>query len=83
MSCFLITTYLVFSFHILHVKYGIKRPNSLYSFFIILASDTDNLSVALSSPSSECGTLSDVFVPVRSSRPKSHTLLTACSRSHH
>ena len=38
MSCFLSTTYWVFLFHILHVKYGIKRPNSLSFFFIILAS---------------------------------------------
>ena len=38
MSCFLSTTYWVFLLHILHVKYGIKRPNSLSFFFIILAS---------------------------------------------
>ena len=38
MSCFLSTTYWVFLFHILHVKYGIKRPTSLSFFFIILAS---------------------------------------------
>ena len=38
MSCFLSTTYWVSLFHILHVKYGIKRPNSLSFFFIILAS---------------------------------------------
>ena len=39
MSCFLSTTYWVFLFHILHAKYGIKRPNSLSFFFIILASE--------------------------------------------
>ena len=39
MSCFLSTTYWVSLFHILHVTYGIKRPNSLSFFFIILASD--------------------------------------------
>ena len=38
MSCFLSTTYWVSLFLILHVKYGIKRPNSLSFFFIILAS---------------------------------------------
>ena len=37
MSC-LSTTYWVFLFHILQVKYGIKRPNGLSFFFIILAS---------------------------------------------
>ena len=37
MSCLKSTTYWVFLFHILHVKYGIKRPNSLSFFFIILA----------------------------------------------
>ena len=42
MSCFLSTTYWVFLFHILHVKYGIKRPNSLSFFFIILASTRHN-----------------------------------------
>ena len=39
MSCFLSTTYWVFLFHVLHVKYEIKRPNSLSFFFIILASE--------------------------------------------
>ena len=38
MSCLKSTTYWVSLFHILHVKYGIKRPNSLSFFFIILAS---------------------------------------------
>ena len=39
MSCLKSTTYWVSLFHILHVKYGIKQPNSLSFFFIILASD--------------------------------------------
>ena len=39
MSCLKSTTYWVFLFHILHVKYGIKQPNSLSFFFIILASE--------------------------------------------
>ena len=38
MSCLKSTTYWVSLFLILHVKYGIKRPNSLSFFFIILAS---------------------------------------------
>ena len=39
MWCSKSTTYWVSLFHILHVKYGIKRPNSLSFFFIILASE--------------------------------------------
>ena len=42
MSCLKNTTYWVFLFHILHVKYWIKRPNSLSFFFIILASGKRN-----------------------------------------
>ena len=37
MSCLKSTTYWISLFHILHVKYRIKRPNSLSFFFIILA----------------------------------------------
>ena len=37
-SCLKSTTYWASLFLILHVKYGIKRPNSLSFFFIILAS---------------------------------------------
>ena len=38
MSCLKSTTYWISLFRILHVKYRIKRPNSLSFFFIILAS---------------------------------------------
>ena len=38
MSCLKSTTYWAPLFLILHVKYGIKRPNSLSFFFTILAS---------------------------------------------
>ena len=38
MSCLKNMTYWISSFHILHVKYRIKLPNSLSFFFIILAS---------------------------------------------
>ena len=41
MSCLKSTTYWISLFHILHVKYRIKRPNSLSLFFIILASEAN------------------------------------------
>ena len=53
MSCLKSTTYWVSLFHILHVKYGIKRPNSLSFFFIILASDRYRLPVHHKQPRAE------------------------------
>ena len=62
MSCLKSTTYWISLFHILHVKYRIKRPNSLSFFFIILASGLSTVHPDLSSAPTRAKTKIHSFI---------------------